>query len=156
MNKFALALMMSAALTAPAWAEWGSNYNMGSIGVLGGEADLGTISLDCAESGNAVVPQGALSIFLKPMPDMIPVGTSLDTLNFDVDGTSIALPTGPDEGDGYVYEKTPETLADATKLIELLRSGTDLTVTSGDYHLASISLEGAAAALEGVEVCLAP
>lgn len=75
MKSFAISLTATLLLVSPAWAEtWGSDYNMGSIGVHAGTDTSGTITLDCAETGNAFVDRGALSIFVQP-----PAGVLTDT-----------------------------------------------------------------------------
>ena len=157
MKQTAMVILASFALAAPALAqEWGSDYNMGSIGVLGGNSASGTISIDCAEAGNGVVDRGALSIFLKPGAASMIGSASPGELGFDVDGTTVSLPVADDAGDGFVYEKTTASLIDATALIDLLKGGKQLTVTAGTEQIASIGLDGAAAALDGVEACLVP
>ncbi|HEY8576504.1 MAG TPA: hypothetical protein VIL88_09230 [Devosia sp.] len=134
--------------------EWGSDYNMGSIGVLGGTEADGTISIDCAESGNAVVPQGSLSIFLNPAVRAEGADAAATELTFSVDGTDVVLPVTREGGEAFVFSKMPETLDQATQLIDLLETGEELVVTADGEHLARIGLEGAGAALDGVEVCL--
>ena len=156
MKRIAITILASALLAAPAMAQWSSDYNMGSIGVLGGNSASGTISVTCAEAGNGVVDQGALSIFLKPGAASMIGSTSPGELTFDVDGTVVSLPVGDNAGDGFVYDKTAATLADATALIDLLKDGKSLTVKAGDEQLARLRLKGAADALDGVEACLAP
>lgn len=143
------------AFSAPAFAQdWGSDYNMGSIGVLGGSEANGTIMVDCAEAGNPVVPKGSLTIFLKPAHRADIGAESPGDLTFSVDGTDVVLPVSDNKGDGFVFDKTPKTLANATTLIDLLKSGQELLVTAGDTDIARIPLDGAAAALDGVEACL--
>lgn len=150
-------IIVSLMLAAPALAQdWGSGYNMGSIGVTGGNSANGTIMLDCAEGGNGVVPQGALSIFLKARSNSTVGTASPGKLRFSVDGTDLLLPVAEDAGDGFVYEKTPETLAEATRLIELLKAGKQLSVSADGTEIARIDLKGAAAALDGIEACLVP
>lgn len=157
MKQTAMILLASLALAAPALAQdWGSDYNMGSIGVLGGNSASGTISIDCADAGNGVVEKGALSIFLKPGAASMIGATSPGALDFDVDGTTVSLPVADDAGDGFIYEKTTESLIDVTALIDMLKGGKQLTVTAGAEQIASIGLDGAAAALDGVEACLVP
>lgn len=151
------AVAILASLAAPAVAQdWGSGYNMGSIGVTGGNSASGTIMLDCADGGNGVVPQGALSIFLKARADSMIGAASPGNLRFSVDGTDVSLPVADDEGDGFVYEKTPETLAEATRLVDLLKAGMQLRVLADGAEIARIDLKGAVAALDGVEACLVP
>jgi len=155
MKSFAIGLTAMLLLISPAWAQtWGSDYNMGSIGVFAGTEASGTISLDCAESGNAFVEQGALSIFVKPQAGLVMEANSPGDLTFNVDGQSVSLPVSDNSGDGFVYEKTPETLADAKTLIGLLRNGEHLIITSEFATLADIPLDGAADALDGVDTCL--
>lgn len=155
MKSFAIGLTAALLLTSPAWAQtWGSDYNMGSIGVFAGTDASGTLSIDCAETGNGVVEQGSLSIFVRPQ-----AGTSTDSnspgdVTFNVDGQSVSLPVSDNSGDGFVYEKTAKTLADAKTLIDLLRNGKHLFITSEFETLADIPLDGAAAALEGIDTCL--
>lgn len=151
-----LALVIAAGLVsiAPAAAQWGGGYNMGTIGVSGGDEAGGMIIINCAEAGNPVVPQGALSIFLKPAADSTIGQASPGQLGFNVDGTDIVLPVGDDKGDGFVFDKTPETLAGASQLIDLLKAGDRLTVTAGGSAIATIDLAGAGAALDGIEACL--
>lgn len=147
-----LPLALGLVLVAPAAAQdWGSGYNMGSIGVTGGSAGTGEIMIDCAESGNPVVQQGSLSIFLKPASG---AKAKAGAFSFAVDGDAVTLPVGADQGDGYVYDKTPETVADAARLIDLLKSGQELVVSASNAEIARIGLDGAAVALDGVEVCL--
>ena len=155
MKHFIVGITASLMLASPAWAQtWGSDYNMGSIGILGGTEASGTISLDCAESGNAFVEPGALSIIVRPQPGALPDGNSPGDLTFNVDGQSVSLPVSDNSGDGFVYEKTSETLADAKTLIGLLRNGEHLFITSEFATLADIPLDGAAEALDGVDTCL--
>lgn len=150
----ALVLVM---LASPAMAQdWGSDYNMGSIGVLGGNSASGTISIDCAEAGNGVVEKGALSIFLRPGAAVMIDDKSPGELTFDVDGTAVDLPVSDNKGDGFVYEKTAATLIDATALLDLLKGGKELVVTAKADEIARIGLDGAAEALDGVEACLVP
>lgn len=75
-------------------------------------------------------------------------------MTFNVDGQSVSLPVSDNSGDGFVYEKTLETLADATTLIDLLRKGEHLFITSEFETLVDIPLDGAATALEGIDTCL--
>jgi hypothetical protein len=155
--RVAMAILASLALAAPALAQdWGGDYNMGSIGVTGGNSASGTIMLDCAEGGNGVVPQGALSIFFKARADSRIGAASPGNLRFSVDGTDVSLPVSDDKGDGFVYEKTPETLVEATQLVDLLKAGKQLSVSADGAEIAQIDLKGAAAALVGVEACLVP
>jgi hypothetical protein len=152
MIRLILPVALGLAMIAPAAAQdWGSGYNMGSIGVTGGSAGTGEIMIDCAESGNPVVAQGSLSMFIKPASD---AKAKSGNFSFAVDGEAVTLPVGADQGDGFVYDKTPETVADAVRLIDLLKGGRELVVSAGDAEIARIGLDGAAAALEGVEVCL--
>ncbi len=155
-NAPALILATMAFVTPAAAQEWGSDYNMGSIGITGGTPADGTITIDCAEAGNAVVPQGSLSIWLQPAVRAIGAGSPADELTFAVDGTELVLPVSAEEGSGFVFNKTAETLDLASQLIGLLQTGTELVVTGESGHLARIDLQGAAAALDGVEVCLTP
>ncbi|SEQ23982.1 hypothetical protein SAMN05428969_2354 [Devosia sp. YR412] len=149
--------MAGLALVAPAAAQdWGSDYNQGIIGVLGGTEAGGTISLNCADNGNGVVVKGDLSIFLNPGVDSEIGDASPGELTFSVDGKDVVLPVSADQGDGFVYEKTAATLDHATQLLDLLETGKTLVVTGEGKQLASIGLEGAGAALDGVEVCLVP
>lgn len=156
--KFYLAVFLPLVAITPALAQdWGSGYNMGSIGVMGGAEASGTISLDCAAEGNSYVEKGAFSIFLKPKPDSaLADGKSPGTLAFDVDGTPISLPVTDNLGDGFVYEKTEATAPDAAELVKLLAAGKKLTVLSGDATVAEIALKGAAPALDGLDACLTP
>lgn len=157
MTRTALALLTATLLVAPAWAQdWGSDYNQGIIGVLGGTESGGTISIDCADSGNGVVAAGDFSIFLNPAAGKETVASEHDTLSFEVDGTVVELPVAGNGGDGFVYEKTPATLDHATDLVDLLETGQELVVTAGGSEIARISLDGAGAALDGVDVCLVP
>ena len=155
MKHLAIGLSAILLLVSPAWAQtWGSDYNMGSIGVRAGTDASGTITLDCAESGNAFVDQGALSIFVRPKADAPAKDAAPASLNFDVDGQSVSLPVSDNSGDGLIYEKTPETLAAATGLIAMLRDGKQLTVSNGTDVLAQMRLDGATEALDGVDACL--
>lgn len=148
-------ILAGLSLTTPAFAQsWGSDYNMGSIGVSGGDEANGTIMVDCAEAGNPFVEKGSLTIFLRPAHRADIGMESPGDLSFSVDGTVIALPVTDNQGDGFVFEKSADTLADAIRLIDLLKSGDELLVTAGDTDIARIRLEGAAAALDGVEACL--
>jgi hypothetical protein len=157
MKPFATGLTATLLFVSPAWAQtWGSDYNMGSIGVHAGTENSGTITLDCAETGNAFVEQGALSIIVRPPAGVLTDTNSPGDLSFNVDGQSVSLPVSDNLGDGFVYEKTPETLAEATTLIGLLRNGEHLFITSEFETLVDIPLDGAATALEGTDTCLAP
>lgn len=157
MKHTAILILAGALLTSPAAAQnWGSDYNMGSIGVLGGTEADGTISIDCAEAGNAVVPQGALSIFLNPAQDVEIDSASVGDLVFAVDGTEVTLPVADNGGDGFVFDKTSASLPQAQQLLDLLETGDELVVTAGGTELARIGLQGAGEALDGVEVCLTP
>ena len=155
MKLFVIGVTASVLLASPAQAQtWGSDYNMGSIGILGGTESSGTITIDCAESGNGVVEQGALSIFVRPKTGMLADSKSPGDLTFNVDGQSVSLPVSDNSGDGFVYEKTSKTLADAKTLIGLLRKGEHLFITSEFETLVDIPLDGAATALEGLDTCL--
>lgn len=156
MKTTALLVLAGLCMTAPAFAQdWGSTYNMGSIGVSGGNEASGSIVIDCAESGNAVVKQGAFAIFLKPSAQSSIGEASPGDLTFSIDGTDVVVPVSDNKGDGFVYDKTPETLSEATRLVELLKSGKELVVTGAESEIARIDLDGAGLVLEGVEVCLA-
>lgn len=156
MKRLVMATAAGVLLSAPAMAQWSSDYNMGSIGVLGGNSASGTISVTCAEAGNGVVEQGALSIMLKPGAASMIGSASPGALTFDVDGTAVSLPVTDDEGDGFVYDKTADTVENAAALIALLKDGKSLTVAAGDEQVARLRLKGAADALDGVEACLTP
>lgn len=155
MKRTALTLLATLALAAPALAQsWGSDYNQGIIGVLGGTEATGTISINCADSGNSVVPDGALSIFLNPATTSEIGNTSPGDLTFTVDGTAVSLPVTDNQGDGFVYDKSAATLDQATQLIDLLETGKSLVVTAGGTELATIALDGAGEALDGIDACL--
>lgn len=156
MKRLVVAMLASALLSAPALAQWDIGYNMGTISVTGGNSASGTISIACADAGNGTVPQGSLTIFVKPGAASMIGAASPGQLTFAVGQSSVALPVGADAGDGFVYDKSAATLAEATALIDLLRTGTSVAITAGSEQIARIGLDGAAAALEGVEACLVP
>ena len=156
MKRSVFAILASLVLAGPAMAQWVSGYNMGTIGVTAGNSASGTISVQCADAGNGTVDQGDLSIFVKPGAASMIGTSSPGELIFEVGGSSVALPVGDDAGDGFVYDKSAETLADAAALIDLLRTGTSVAITAGSEQIAQIRLDGAAAALDGVEACLTP
>ena len=157
MKRTAITLLAGLALVTPALAQdWGQDYNQGIIGVLGGTETSGTLAINCADSGNGVVAKGNFSLFLNPAVESEIGDASPGELTFSVDGTEVTLPVSANEGDGFVFEKTPDTLDKATQLLDLLETGKDLVVKAEGKQLASIGLDGAGAALEGVEVCLAP
>lgn len=154
MNRIAITILTSLALAAPAVAQdWGSDYNMGSIGVLGGSEATGTFSLDCAEAGNGVVRQGSLSVFLNPAAGTV---AAAGDFVLDIDGEAITLPFADNQGDGFVHDKSASSLPALTALVDGLETGTVLVVTQGDTVVARIGLVGAAAALDGIDVCLVP
>lgn len=141
-------------MASPALAQdWSSGYNMGSIGVSGGDDASGTIVIDCAEAGNGVVKQGSLSVFVNPMPGA--VATAGD-FAFTVGETAVTLPFADNGGDGFVHDKTADSLDALTALIDALETGAEVVVSQGDAELVRIGLDGAAAALDGVEACLTP
>jgi hypothetical protein len=157
MKYSAIVILAGAMLATPAFAQdWGQDYNQGIIGVLGGTEAGGTISLNCADAGNGVVKQGELSIFLNPGTSSAIGDASPGELSFDVDGTVVVLPVTDNQGDGFVYDKTPETLDQATDLVDLLETGKVLVVSAAGEDIATIDLAGAGEALDGVDVCLAP
>lgn len=157
MKRTAITVLASLALVSPALAQnWGQDYNQGIIGVLGGTETSGTLAINCADSGNGVVAQGDFSLFLNPAVESEIGDASPSELSFSVDGITVVLPVSADEGDGFVYEKVPATLDQATQLVDLLETGKTLVVTAGGKQLASIGLEGAGAALDGVDICLTP
>lgn len=156
MKRIVCAILASLVLAGPAMAQWSSGYNMGTIGVTGGNSASGTISVQCADAGNGVVKQGAMTIYVKPGAASMIGTTTPGTLTFVAGAASVGLPVSDDVGDGFVYDKTAPTLADAAALIDLLKSGTSVAVQAGSAEIARIRLDGAAAALDGVEACLTP
>ena len=156
MKRTVFAILTSFVLAGPAMAQWASGYNMGTIGVTGGNSASGTINGQCAYAGNGTVEQGDLAIFIKSGAASMIGTTSPGTLTFTAGDSSVALPVADDAGDGFVYDKSAETLADAAALIDLLRTGTSVTIAASGEQIARIRLDGAAAALDGVEACLAP
>lgn len=157
MKRTAIMILASLALVAPSMAkDWGSDYNMGSIGVSGGDEASGMIVIDCAESGNGVVPVSALSIFLTPAAGSQIGATSVGELTFSIGGTDVVLPVADNGGDGFVFDKTSETLSAVTQLLDLLETGDELVVTASGEDIARIDLGGAGEALDGVEACLVP
>ena len=141
-------------MTSPALAQdWSSGYNMGSIGVSGGDDASGTIVIDCAEAGNGVVKQGSLSVFVNPMQG---AGATAGDFTFTVGETAVTLPFADNGGDGFVHDKTADSLDALTALVDALETGPEVVVSQGDAELANIGLDGAAAALDGVEACLTP
>lgn len=152
MRKTQILILTALALPIPAFAQdWSSGYNMGSIGVSGGNEASGTIVIDCAESGNAVVPEGSLSLFVTPAPGI--TATAGDFI-FTIGGEDITLAFADNQGDGFVHDKTPESLDALTALIDALATGDEVVITEANNEIARIGLEGAGAALDGVDVCL--
>lgn len=141
-------------LASPAIAQdWGSDYNMGSIGVLGGTAASGTIAIDCAEAGNAIVPQGSLSVFVNPVPNATATAGDFD---FAIGQAAVTLPFADNGGDGFVHEKTADSLDQLSALIDALATGDEVVISQAGSEIARIGLSGAGAALDGIEVCLLP
>lgn len=154
MKTSAFAILVGLLAASPALAQdWGQDYNMGSIGVMGGSEADGIVVIDCAEAGNGVVEQGALSLFITPMAGVTAKAGDFD---FIIGGDTITLPFKDNQGDGFFHDKTPESLDAVTALVDGLETGTALVVTQADAEVARIPLDGAAAALDGVDVCLAP
>lgn len=154
MKRLLLSALAGLSLAASAQAEWGSGYNMGTIGISGGSAEGGTILIDCVEAGNGTVAQGTLTLFLQPMAGTMPNSTSPGEMTFAVDGSAVALAMGENSGDGFVHEMT-EASRDALRLLAgWMAEGEELTVLSGERVVARIDLAGAAEALEGLEACL--
>lgn len=154
MKTSAIVVLTGLLLASPVSAQgWGSDYNMGSIGVMGGDAASGTIVIDCAEAGNAVVPEGALSLFVTPAAGS---AATAGEFGLAIGATSITLPFADNGGDGFVHDKTPDSLDRLTALIDALETGEEVVVTQADREIARIGLAGAGAALDGVETCLVP
>lgn len=154
MTKFVILVLTGLLMASPAIAQdWGSDYNMGSLGVSGGDAASGTIVIDCAEAGNGVVPQGSLSVFVNPAAGVTAIAGDFA---FQIGSTAITLPFVDNGGDGFVHDKTADSLDQLTALIDALETGTDVVVTQGGSEIAHIGLDGAGAALDGVEACLVP
>lgn len=146
--------MIGLLASAPVLAQdWGSDYNMGSIGVVGGTEATGTITIDCAEAGNGVVEQGSLSVFVSPAPG---ITASAGDFIFTIGGEDITLPFADNGGDSFVHDKTPESLDALQALIDGLESGSEVVVTEANNEIARIGLDGAGEALDGVEACLEP
>lgn len=154
MKRTAILVCASLAMMAPAVAQdWSSDYNMGSIGVSGGNEAAGILVIDCAEAGNGVVAQGALSLFLTPASGA--TATAGDFV-FAIGDAPITLKFADNQGDGFYHDKTPDSLDALTALIDGLETGDTLVVTQGANEIARIPLDGAGAALDGVDVCLEP
>ena len=156
MIRIIFAVLASGLMVAPATAQWASDYNMGTLGVMGGNSASGTISVQCADAGNGTVKQGDLSIFIKPGAASMVGTASPGKLKFEFGDSNVSLPVADDAGDGFVYDKTPTTLGDARALIGLLKSSSTVAVLAGSEQIANVRLDGAVAALAGVEACLVP
>lgn len=153
--KKSLILVLTGALmaTTAIAQDWGSDYNMGSIGVSGGNEASGAIVIDCAEAGNGLVPQGSLSVFVNPA---VGVEATAGDFSFQVGDTAITLPVADNAGDGFVHDKTADSLDALTALIDALETGDEVVVSQAGTEIARIGLEGAGTALDGVEACLTP
>ncbi|MGB3338589.1 MAG: hypothetical protein WBA73_15550 [Devosia sp.] len=154
MKKPVILVLTAMLMASPAIAQdWGSDYNMGSIGVSGGDAASGTIVIDCAEAGNGVVPQGSLSVFVNPAPG---AAATAGDFSFHIGGNAITLPFADNGGDGFVHDKTADSLDQLSALFDALETGDEVVVRQADSEIADIGLAGAGAALDGVEACLVP
>ena len=152
--KTPLVFILGVFLASPVLAQdWSEDNNQGIIEVVGGTAASGTIIINCADTGNSVVPIGSLALYVSPASGRS--GTAGD-LTFVIGDTSITLPFADNGGDSFVHDKNPDSVTKLTALVDALETGDTVVITQGDEELARIGLEGAGVALAGVEPCLLP
>jgi hypothetical protein len=158
--KAVAAMLASMLAVAPASAqEWSAYFNMATFGAGGGSDAGGGLNFECGDKDSGAHNPGRPYMTLR-----LAEGTELnkksaleDIVFWVGDGMSFTLPLVLERGsaDTLAYVYSPETVPEVLEFISALREGQTFTALQGERRLASVDLEGSAAALQYVEGCIA-